>query len=54
MVYINVWEQHTKNGPIILEKAREFPDAFDCKDFQASNGWLRGWTESWIVPFFEY
>ena len=33
------------NGPLLLEKAREFAEAFDCKDFQASNGWLRGWKE---------
>ena len=28
------------NGPTIPEKARGFADAFDGKDFQASNGWL--------------
>ena len=29
------------HGTIILEKARKFGEAFDCKDFQASNRWLR-------------
>ena len=33
------------NGPIILEKANEFPKAFHYKDFTESNGWLRGWKE---------
>ena len=36
------------NGPLLLEKSREFADAFDCKDFQASNGWLRGWKERYV------
>ena len=33
------------NGPILLEKAHEFAKAFNCNDFTASNGWLRGWKE---------
>ena len=33
------------NSPIILGKAREFADAFVCKDFQTSNAWLWGWKE---------
>ena len=33
------------NGLILLEKAREFAEAFEYKDFTASNGWLRGWKE---------
>lgn len=33
------------NGSIILEKAREFADAFGCMDFQALNGWLQGREE---------
>ena len=30
------------NGPILLEKAHRFAKAFDCKDFTASNGRVRG------------
>ena len=33
------------NGPILLEKAHEFPKAFNYNDFTTSNGWLRGWKE---------
>ena len=33
------------NSPTIQAKARKFADAFDCKDFQTSNGWLWGWKE---------
>ena len=28
------------NGPILLEKAREFAKGFNYNDFTASNGWL--------------
>ena len=30
------------NGPILIEKAKEFATALGCEDFQASNIWLRG------------
>ena len=33
------------NGPVLLEKAHEFANTFNRKDFTASNGWLRGWKE---------
>jgi len=33
------------NGPILIEKAREFATAFNYENFPASNGWLRGWKE---------
>lgn len=32
------WKNIPIIGPIILEKAREFADAYNCKDFQALNG----------------
>ena len=33
------------NGPILLEKAREFSKAFNYNDFTASNRQLRGRKE---------
>ena len=33
------------NGPIYIEKALEFAEAFNYGDFKASNEKLRGWKE---------
>ncbi|XP_057291713.1 tigger transposable element-derived protein 4-like [Hydractinia symbiolongicarpus] len=41
------------NGPILIEKAREFATAFNYEDFSASNGWLRGWKERYGITFKE-
>ena len=30
------------NGPILIEKTKEFATELDCENFHASNGWLRG------------
>lgn len=40
------------NGPIFLEKTHEFADQFSCKDFQASNGWLREWKKRYVAHLF--
>ena len=45
MVYIIAWNNIPINGPIILQKARVFAEVFDCKDYQALDGWLQGWKE---------
>ena len=33
------------NGSITLEKTWEFPDVFDCKDFQKLKKCPKGWKE---------
>ena len=33
------------NGSITLEKTWEFPNVFDCKDFQKLKKWPKGWKE---------
>ena len=33
------------SGPMVMEKAPEMVDGFGLKDFQPSNGCLKGWKE---------
>ena len=45
VVYINVCNNIPVSGPILVEKAHGFAKAFNCNNFTASNGCLRGWKE---------
>ena len=41
------------NDQILLVKAREFAETFNCKNLQAQNGWLKGWKKRYVAHSLE-